>query len=198
MKATQYNILIAIAFIMAIIQAPLVYYYTFGMFDTIIGFGLTIFLLVKTFESSNFKSKVLQKLVLLSTILIGILPLFFGDDFIENLDWELRRSSRNEIVNLVKSGKLKPNSEGNNVICTLDSWNIPPISIGGNEITIYYTDENKIKVEFYISRGIFHYSAFVYTNDPKEIQEMEREIYLDKGLNKFNKKLDENWYRMFY
>ena len=72
----------------------------------------------------------------------------------------------------------------------MENWNIPPISNGGNEIAIYKTDKNNLTVEFYIDRGFLdHYSAFVYTNDKKKIQELE------EGANK---KLDENWYIVSY
>ena len=139
-----------------------------------------------------------HKLGVILTISIGCLSLVFGEDIIEKLDWKFRRNSREEIVQLVKTDKLKPNVSHNNIICTLDNWNFPPISNGGNEIAIYKVDSSKVTVEFYINRGFLdHYSAFVYTNDTEKVKELEEHISFEKGLH-FNKKLDEHWYRVSY
>jgi hypothetical protein len=155
--------------------------------------------MVEVIRSRNTGKITFQKTGLTLTILIGSLTLFFGEDVIENLDWRLRRSSRDEIVNLVKEDKLRPNVAHNNIICTLDNWNIPPISNGGNEIAIYKTNDNKVTVEFFINRGFLdHYSAFVFTEDPEKIQELEeRTTTKKKGLH-VNKKLSESWYRVSY
>lgn len=188
---------------MAIIQAPLFYYYTFGLFSIfivipylIIGLGLTVWLLTVVLKNKNLEITRFQKLGVILTITIGSLTLFFGENIIEKLDWQLRRNSREEIIELIKADKLKPNVSYNKIICTLENWNIPPISNGGNEIAIYKTDGNKLTVEFYIDRGFLdHYSAFIYTNDKKKIQELEERITFNKGLH-VNKKLGENWYRI--
>jgi len=190
---------------MALIQSPLIYYYTFGLFSLFIvtpylfiGVGLTIWLLIAVLRNKNSKITKFHRIGVILTISIGSLTGFFGEGIIEKLDWQLRRSSREEIIELIKVGKLKPNATHNNIICILDNWNIPPISNGGNEIAIYKTDDNNLTVEFYINRGfLYHYSAFVYTNDPKTIQELEERINL-KIESHINKKLDENWYRVSY
>ena len=117
---------------------------------------------------------------------------------IEKLDWKFRRNSREEIVQLVKEGKLKPNVSYNDIICTLDKWKFPPISNGGNEIAIHKSDSTAVTVEFFSNRGFLdHYSAFVYTNDPEWIDEFEKQISYKKGFH-INKQLDKHWYRVSY
>lgn len=190
---------------MAIIQAPLIYYYTFGLFAffilipyLIFGLGLTIWLLTVVLKNKKPEITTFQKLGLILTISIGSLTFFFGEDIIEKLDWQFRRNSREEIIELIKAEKLKPNVSHNKILCSLDNWNFPPISNGGNEIMIYMTENNKLTVVFYINRGFLdHYSAFVYTNDNEKIQELEQRTTLNKGLH-INKKLDKNWYRVSY
>jgi len=190
---------------MAIIQAPLIYYYTFGLFAFFIvipylfvGLGLTIWLLIAVLRNTNSQMTMFHKLGVILTICIGSLSLFFGEDIIEKLDWKFRRNSREEIVQLVKEGELKPNVTHNNIICTLENWKFPPISNGGNEIAIYKSDRGKLTVEFYINRGFLdHYSAFVYTDDSEKIKELEEHMSYKKGLH-INKQLDEHWYRVSY
>lgn len=190
---------------MAIIQAPLIYYYTFGLFSffiampyLVIGLGLTVWLLTVVLKNTKSEETKFQKIGVVLTILIGSLTLFFGEDLIEKLDWHLRKTSRDEIIELIKADKLRPNVSHNNIICTLDNWNIPPISNGGNEIAIHKTVENKLTVEFYINRGFLdHYSAFVYTDDEDKIKELEERMTWEKGLH-VNKKLEENWYRVSF
>lgn len=200
-----YSLLTIFVLTLAIIQAPLLYYYTFGLFAffivipyLIVGLGLTVWLLIVVLKSKKSEIVRFQKLGVILTISIGSLTLFLGEETIEKLDWWFRRNSRQEIIELVKAGRLKPNVTHNNIICTLEDWNIPPISNGGNEIAIYKTDDNRLTVEFYINRGFLdHYSAFVYTNDKEKIQELEERTTLNTGLH-VNKKLEENWYRVSY
>lgn len=190
---------------MAIIQAPFFYYYTYGLLAFFIvipylvfGLGLTVWLLTIVWKNKKSEISRFQKLGVILIISIGSFSLFFGSAIIEKLDWQLRRNSREEIIELIKADKLKPNVSHNNMIYTLDSWSIPPISNGGNEIVIYKTDDNKLRVEFFINRGFLdHYSAFVYTNDKEEIQKLEELTILNEGVH-VNKKLDENWYRVAY
>ena len=200
-----YSLLTIFVLTLAIIQAPLLYYYTFGLFAffivipyLIVGLGLTVWLLIVVLKSKKSEIVRFQKLGVILTISIGSLTLFLGEETIEKLDWWFRRNSRQEIIELVKAGRLKPNVTHNNIICTLEDWNIPPISNGGNEIAIYKTDDNRLTVEFYINRGFLdHYSAFVYTNDKEKIQELEERTAFNTGLH-VNKKLEENWYRVSY
>lgn len=201
----MYNILTISILTMAIIQAPLIYYYTYGLFAffvvtpyLFIGVGLTVWLLIAVLKNINSQMTMFHKIGLIITICVGCLSLFFGEYIIEKVDWKFRRNSREEIVRLVKEGKLKPNVTHNNIICSLDNWKFPPISNGGNEIAIYKTDGGKLTVEFYIDRGFLdHYSAFVYTDDMEKIKELEEHRSYKKGLH-VNKQLDEHWYRVSY
>lgn len=200
-----YSLLTIFVLTLAIIQAPLLYYYTFGLFAffivipyLIVGLGLTVWLLIVVLKSKKSEIVRFQKLGVILIISIGSLTLFLGEETIEKLDWWFRRNSRQEIIELVKADRLKPNVTHNHIICTLEDWNIPPISNGGNEIAIYKTDDNRLTVEFYINRGFLdHYSAFVYTNDKEKIQELDERTALNTGLH-VNKKLEENWYRVSY
>ena len=194
-----------IVLIMAIIQAPFFYYYTFGMSVffvaapyLIIGLSLTIWLLIAALRSPKSQVTKFHRVGLILTISIGSLSLLFGERMIEKLDWKFRRNSREEIVQLVKEGKLKPNVSYNDIICTLDKWKFPPISNGGNEIAIHKSDSTAVTVEFFINSGFLnHYSAFVYTNDPEWIDDFEKQISYKKGLH-INKQLDKYWYRVSY
>ena len=149
-----------IVLIMAIIQAPFFYYYTFGMSVffvaapyLIIGLSLTIWLLIAALRSPKSQVTKFHRVGLILTISIGSLSLLFGERMIEKLDWKFRRNSREEIVQLVKEGKLKPNVSYNDIICTLDKWKFPPISNGGNEIAIHKSDSTAVTVEFFSNRG---------------------------------------------
>lgn len=204
-KTRIHNILTICLLISAIIQAPIFYYYTFGLFSffivipyLIIACGLTIGMLVIILKNKNSNITIFQKVGVFSAIILGSLTLFLGEDIIEKLDWQLRKGSRNEIIDLIKSDQLSPNVSHNNIICALDNWNFPPISNGGNEIAIYKHQDNTLTVEFYINRGFLdHYSAFVYTDNYETMQEFEERITLKKGLH-INKKLGNNWYRISY
>ncbi|UCS91952.1 hypothetical protein KZP23_14605 [Echinicola marina] len=203
-KSNIYSILSIFLLFMAIIQAPIFYYYTFGMIAILIivpyvvfGFGLTIWLLVVIVKKSDQITRT-PKITIGLTFLIGSFTLIFGESLIEKLDWNLRKNDREVIIELIKEDKIQPNGKYNNGIAKLSNWNFPPISNGGNEITIYKTESSKVTVEFYINRGFLdHYSAFVYTNDTEKIKELEEHMSYQKGLQ-LNKKLDENWYRVSY
>ena len=205
MSKIKYDILTIFILTMAIIQAPLFYYYTSGFFAIFIavpylfvGLVLTIWLFIAVIKNRNSQITLFHKTGIIITTSIGTLSLFFCNNLIENLDWKFRRNSREEIVQLVKYDKLKPNVSHNNIICKLDNWNFPPISNGGNEIAIYKVDNNNVTIEFYIDRGFLdHYSAFIYTNDIERIKEIEGRISSETGLH-INKKLESNWYRVSY
>lgn len=205
MKKTTYDILAILVLTLSIIQAPIIYYYTFGLFALyvvipylFIGLGLTLWLLIAILRNKNAQLTFFHKLSLALTIFIGCLSFFLGEEVVEKLDWNLRRNSRDEIVQLVKANKLIPNVAHNNIICKLDSWSFPPISNGGNEIAIYKSESGKLTVEFFINRGFLdHYSAFVYTNDNEKIKQLEKYMSYQHGQH-INKQLDVNWYRVSY
>lgn len=201
----KYDVLTVFVLIMAIIQAPLAYYYTSGLFAFFIvipylfvGLGLTIWLLSLVTKKSNEQITVFHRIGVFLTIFIGCVSFIFGEDLIEKFDWNLRRNSREEIIQLIKSKKLRTNNNDKNVLYTLDNWKFPLISNGGNKILISQTELGKLTVEFYINRGFLdHYSAFVYTNDQEKIKELEDYMSIKKSTET-NKKLDQNWYRVSY
>ena len=197
MKSKLYTFLTYLILFLAILQSPLLYYYTtgflgifLGLFYILFGFGCTITFLILSMYFKNINR--IQINILIISMFIGISTLFFLDKTMENIDWELRKSSRDEIVALVKGGKIVPNVSHNNIIATLDNWSFPPISNGGNEIAIYKSNDTIVTVEFFIDRGFLdHYSAFVYTNDSEQIK-------IFNNNTKSYKKLSENWYKVSY
>lgn len=197
MKFKVYTFLTYLILVFAILQSPLIYYYTSGllgiiiaMFYILFGFASSITLLILVIHSKS--TNRIQINILIITMFIGISTLFFFDKAMENIDWNLRKSSREEIVTLVKAGEIVPNVSHNNIIATLDGWNFPPISNGGNEIAIYKSNDSIVTVEFFIDRGFLdHYSAFVYTNDSEQIK-------MFNNNTKSYKKLSENWYKVSY
>jgi hypothetical protein len=195
------TVMTSILLVLSLLQGPYIYYYADGLFGFIIvipymltGFALSFFLLVSLkYKQTNTSYHYLG---LISGTLIGIASLF-NADLIEKLDWELRLSERNRIVELVKQGKLTPNVSHNNIICKLPGYPFPPISVGGNEIAIYKDGLGTVTIEFYINRGFLdNYSAFVFTNERKNISIMDSTISA-RHSPKF-KKLKENWYRVAY
>ena len=97
-----------------------------------------------------------------------------------------------EIIEKIKLGELK-NEKGK---IKLDCF--PPISNGGNEIFVSEDSLGNITTTFYINRGFLdHYSAFIYTERPVDIEYYEKRINEDNG-NHTNKKMEQNWYRVSY
>ena len=192
------TLMTSILLIMALLQGPYIYYYADGLFGFIIvipymliGFALSFFLLTSLKHKQT--NITYHYIGLISGTLIGIASLF-SEDLIENLDWKLRISERNRIVELVKHGQLTPTVSHNSIICKLPGYPFPPISVGGNEIAIYKDETGTVTVEFYINRGFLdHYSAFVYTNEPKNISIMDSTV--NNRHSPTFKKLKENWYR---
>jgi hypothetical protein len=192
--------LTTIILIAAFVQGPFLYYYTTGFFKLfamalfgLIGLSLTIRLLINVLKYRS-NNTIYNVIGLMLAFIIGITTI--SGDIIEYLDWNLRKAERNQIVDDVKRGILKPNSPLNNGICNLTDNYFPPISNGGNAILINENNNGIASIEFYIDRGfIDHYSAFVYTNDQQEMD------HLDKGKGTFvgsAKKLSDNWYRVSY
>jgi len=204
MKKKLYNIIAVVGLTLAIIQTPLFYYYTQGLIAILVGvpffaisLGITITFLFDVLNKKN-ETTPFHKRAVFIMIAIGTSSIIFGERVVENLDWKFRKDSRNEIVKLIKSDEPVPDKPENNFICKLDDKYFPPISNGGNEIAICKTQNNKITVEFFINRGFLdHYSAFIYSDNPEKIRELEESLISKKGLHR-NKKLDDNWYRVSY
>ncbi|MEK6482614.1 hypothetical protein WJR50_34120, partial [Catalinimonas sp. 4WD22] len=204
MKKNFNTILTILVLILAVLQAPLVYYYTFGMIALLIvplymlfGAILTIILLKRLFDGENKQKTKFEAVGSISALVVGISSIFLIGQ-IEKLDWHLRKSSRESIVEMVKRGELVPDNPYNNGVCPLKKWSFPPISNGGNDIVIYRGKNDVVTIKFYINRGFLdHYSAFVYTDDQSKIDELDERISWDTGDDK-NLKLEKNWYRVSY
>jgi len=193
------NLVFAITVLgMAIIQAPLMFYYTCGMIGlflipiyALIGLMLSINLLKRTFDFK--KNKIINNYfyAAIASLIIGIASFIFMD--LNELDWKLRMEERNRIVNQVKMGKLGKANKTSLVKLN----NFPPLSNCGNEIVVSRKEDQTIIVEFFIDRGFLdHYSSYIYTDNEAKKKELENRINLN--LKSLNEKISENWYRVTY
>lgn len=183
------NILSVVLILMGLLQAPFLYYYTFGFFSflaiipySIIALTLTIMLivLISKKKHQHFQFHVVA---ICFSIIFGIFSLSLRDEM-EQLDWSLRKSARNEIIHKIKSGKILSYKY------YVKEYRIPPISNGGNEIFIT-RDNGKLTVTFYIDRGFLdHFSAFVYSEDKESLESMA--LGNIEGI----RHLEGNWYRV--
>ncbi|ESU21379.1 hypothetical protein FCR2A7T_05520 [Flavobacterium cauense R2A-7] len=115
---------------------------------------------------------------------------------IEKVDWNVFFYKRNQIVEKVKNGELKPNVSWNNWVCQLP-FEFPIISNSGNDIGIRKNENNgKYTIHFWVFRNFLDNPStyFVYTEDEDDIKAFEEEI---KKNPKENWKLEENWYRIY-
>ena len=178
---------------MALLQGPVLYYYGVGfrvMFILypymLIGLSLSVYMLIKLKEKKT--NTPFMRWGVIAGILLGIISLA-SEDVFEYIDWHLRRSTRNEIVEQVKQGNLKGGK--------LSGRNFPPISNDQNNIYVEKPTDKTVSVTFYINPGFLdHYSAFVYTNDPEEQKDVEE--WVSSGKREGFAKLDTNWYRVNY
>jgi len=179
-----------ILIVIALSQGPILYFGVEGFFKLIltIGFGLvglilSCFLLFDLIIHRS-TTKTYHVAGLCFTILLGLFTI--RGDLMEFLDFNLRKSARNEIVDRVKRGEIKSEHISANSVFALSQ---------GGEINIKDNAKGIVSIEFYIDQGfIDHYSAFLYTNNPDEIQNLE-----SRNPNYHTvKKLDKNWYRVDY
>lgn len=205
-KKIIYNTLTKFILVLVIIQTPLIYYYTSGLaffFLVLLIIIIEIIIFIWLFASiivddAGITTK-FHKRGLLIAVLIFLFSVIYSEKVIEYLDWHLRRNSREEIIELIKNNKLKSHFKYSNGIIKLDRWNFPPISNGGNEISLSYNDKNEITVLFFINRGFLdHYSAFVYSNNPLELKHLNEHINFKKSDKSLNYKIDNNWFRVSY
>jgi len=161
------TIVTTIVLSMALVQAPLFYYYTYGFFKLIllIPYSLTGLVLSIVLLVSIVKQRTTNNSYHIAGLIIGVLiafPTSFRQDIIEYLDWKLRIGERNKIVNEVKNGTLKPDSAGRYI---LDGNYFLPISNGGNEIVVTKDKDGFTEVEFNIDHGFLdHYSSLIYSD----------------------------------
>ncbi|MEO7211625.1 hypothetical protein [Mucilaginibacter sp.] len=192
MRLTK-TIITCVILVMGLLQGPLIYYYVngFGGFLTLypymlVGFLLSVYLVVKLNHKES--NTPFIKVGCIAGIVLGIVTLF-SEDAIEYLDWTLRRGTRNEIVEQIKNGNL----EGGR----LHGRYFPPISNPDNNILVEKSNGKTVSVEFLINSGFLdHYSAFLYTNNPDKMKDIEERI--SSGKRKGFAKLDTNWYRVNY
>lgn len=192
MKTVTKTIITTVLILLSLLQAPLIFY-SWGfssilliVFYCLAGLLLTVYLLIKLIKYR--KTTTLYHTVgiaLASTI--GLLTMH--SNIIARLDWRLRLSERNRIVNEVKNRVLKPNDPKDKELCFLPDSGIFPIS-KGNEISITHGFDNTLNVEFFIHFGFFgRYSAFLYTSKP---------LGIDSINDGSTEKLDDNWYIVNY
>lgn len=191
-NSVLFNVWTMITVGLAIVQAPLFYYYTFGLFTlfVVIPFLVISLILTSVILTPVIKRKkvsIFHKYGAILAVLLGTISLIYGSELIEKVDWKLRLKQRNLIVEKALKGEIKESR--------LKMNSFPPISNGGNEVFINYNPAGSITVTFYIDRGfIDHYSAFIYTTDTSRIKEFEARTKSE--WNRTNKKMDENWYRI--
>jgi energy-coupling factor transporter transmembrane protein EcfT len=161
-------------------------------------FILLIFQIVKTYRERKNISKPRQIRLITITILFFLTFYRFNKiptDVIEKIDCFILKNKREQIVNQVKSGELKPNISWNNIICELP-FEFPIISNGGNDIMIYKNKKTKkITIHFWIFRNFFDspQTYLVYSEDSENITYYEKKI---KENPDQNWKLKPKWYRI--
>jgi len=182
------TILTTIVLVMALIETPLFYYYTYGFFTLIlfIPYGLTGLALSIILLKSILKYKSTTTAYHICGLIIGIVvgtPSAFRENKMEYLDWKLRLDEREQIVNNIKNGVLKPNGDGKYI---LRGDYLLPI---GN-INVSHDKDGFIEVEFITDAGfIDHYSALVYT---------ERRSKVNSAFNNVTSDMNEHWYTVHY
>ncbi len=123
---------------------------------------------------------------LIIVVLSILLPLFFP--FTEaalNLDFNLNFNARNEVVQLMKTGALKPEGNNENLIVLPEKFK--KLSKGGGEVAIERIEGHDIYF-FFTFRGVLdHYSDFAYDSDENAQKE------LGKGYFEVIK-LSDAWY----
>jgi hypothetical protein len=179
----------------------LISYYSFilisgALFIIISGatFLLSLFQLVKLIFDRDISKLRIQKAIIF--IVLFLLTFFrWADSFIEKVDWNIFYNKRTEIVKEVKNNQLRRNASWNNELCQLP-FEFPIVSTDGNDIFIIRDSlDGSLTVKFFILRAMYDDLSdfFVYTDNKKEIERMER---LCKNVPKRNWKLKDNWYRI--
>jgi hypothetical protein len=194
------TIITTILLIMAVVQGPYFYYFP-NSFEIIIlplsylvAVYLTVYLLIKLIKYKP--TTTWYHIIGLSfAFLIGTIQYSF--QITEQLDFKCRKNERLEIVKQVMNRRLKPNDSINNELCHLPKTTFLPIS-SGNTIGVKKCNNGIVSVEFYIDIGFLdHYNAFLYTNDPVEIKDLDNKIARKEKYIYINK-LEDNWYRLNY
>ncbi|MFJ8266463.1 hypothetical protein [Peribacillus asahii] len=147
-------------------------------------FGFFIFITVKTiinlFKNKDWKPFTIQLLTIL-------LWMFFPfTQVMLDLDFKMKKSEREEIVEMVEDGTLKPNVSYDSSLIQLPE-KYDRLSKGGGEIVI---EKNDNSVLFFTYRGILdNFSGFVYSPNDKKPNQNDFD-----GDFKQIEKSEENWY----
>jgi hypothetical protein len=147
-------------------------------------FGFFIVITVKTiinlFKNKDWKPFTIQLLTIL-------LWLFFPfTQVMLDLDFKMNKVEREEVVEMVENGALKPNVSHNSSLILLPE-KYARLSKGGGEIVI---DKSGNLVLFFTYRGMLdNFSGFVYSPNDKKPSKRDFD-----GDFKQIEKLDENWY----
>jgi hypothetical protein len=191
MSKKSKTIIATILLVMALFQGPFFYYFTSGFIKLIfllsfeiIGLLLSVILFFNLIihRSTNSRYHIIGLIV---SFIIGIFTCFGSG--MEFLDFNLRMSEREQIIDEVKNGPIKSGGFIDYSFC--------PVSNGG-DISFAKNRNGTVFVEFYIDRGLLdHYSAFVYTNDPQEIEKLEKGE-CDEDIVDRVEKMENNWYRI--
>jgi len=101
------------------------------------------------------------------------------------LDFKLNYKARNEVVELIKTGELKP-EETNERLITLPG-KYERLSKGGGEVVIEHFSDHDVYL-FFTFRGILdNYSGFVYDSNENAWEELSRKYFEVV-------KLDDSWF----
>jgi len=156
--------------------------------------------LIIAIKNRNVPLIVNQRMVklMVNVILFGLT--FYGLNYIpqliiEKVDWVVLYNHRKNIIDEVKNNKLQPNVSYNDFMCELP-YEFPIVSNGGNDIAIYYNDENEYTIEFYVFRNFFDAPStkIIYSENSENINYFEEKIKRDPTNNW---KIKNNWYRIY-
>lgn len=106
---------------------------------------------------------------------------------LEKWDWQYNRTTRQEIVDYIK--EIGVTNQLPHSFSIPKSYNLFPFS--SNQKVYVSKSGNYYKVLFHTDVGLMdHYSGFVYTNIPEELERLNDKVA--EGGNDF--KLEDNWY----
>lgn len=149
-------------------------------------FGLSLSCFTK-YKSIGVKAGIPVTIQMAAFLIIYFVP--FTNLWIKSDFW-IYNKQREEVVNKVNLGELKPNKDPNSSIIKLGP-EYSNISMGGNEILVE-GENNKKYVFFFTFRGILdNYSGFIYVpdgGDPRKFSDLN-----EKESTKLDH-LSGNWY----
>lgn len=152
--------------------------------------------LVKLFKERKTITKLrIYKVITFSLLLYLTVYRWTFDKWIEKADWYILCNKRIEIINQVKSDKLKPNVSWNNWICELP-YEFPIVSHGGNDIGISKSKDNQtMTITFFVFRNFFSgpSTKFIYTTRTEDIEYYDKQV-ANNSVD--NWKIENNWYRI--